>query len=192
MPNLRTRGQRAGITRADVLDAARDLVASSGLPAVTMRAVAQRLDVAPNALYSHVRSKGALLDDLLDDALAGVQAPPDTADPADGLHRLMSSTYEVLLAHAELVPVYLARQGAGGPHAQRLGATMHALLGRAGVRGDAAQEALRVLVVYTIGFAAFTTQAAQPDGQQRLPPVALTANFATGLRWLLDGVLRPA
>jgi AcrR family transcriptional regulator len=186
----RTPGQRAGLTRERVLAAARDLLAERGLEGLTMRALAERLDVAPNALYSHVDGKTALIDAVLDDVLAEVDAPSaDTEDPAAGLHALMASTYDVLLAHADLVPLYLARQGARGPNAIRLGDVMLALLARAGVSGPRAREALRVLIVYTIGFAAFTTRA--PLGPE---PRAdeLHGNFDSGLRWLLAGVVQTA
>lgn len=172
-----------------MLAAARDLLAEAGLPAVTMRALAERLDVAPNALYSHVASKTALVDDLLDDVLAAVQPPPsDVADPAEGLFQLMASTYEVLLAHPDLVPLYLARQGASGPHAERLGTTMRGLLARVGVRGQAAREALRVLIIYTIGFAAFATRPPGVAADAKLTAADLQGNFASGLRWLLAGI----
>lgn len=45
---------------------------------------------------------------------------------------------------------------------------MTTLLGRAGVRDVAAREALRVLIVYTIGFAAFATRPPLEDGADRL------------------------
>jgi AcrR family transcriptional regulator len=149
-----------------------------------MRALAARLGVSPNALYSHVANKDALVDDVLDDVLAEVEVPgPDEADPARGLHVLMVSTYDVLLAHPELVPLYLARQGARGPNARRLGHVMLALLARAEVTGDRAQEALRVLIVYAIGFAAFATRA-EPGASGS----ELERNFHAGLRWLLVGI----
>jgi TetR/AcrR family tetracycline transcriptional repressor len=72
-------------------------LAEHGVEAVTMRSLAQRLDVTPNALYSHVASKTALIDDMLDELPAKVQAPdPQTDDPRIGLQQLMSSTYDVL------------------------------------------------------------------------------------------------
>lgn len=173
-----------------MLIAARELLAEQGLDAVTMRALAERLGVTPNALYSHVASKTALIDEVLDDVLAEVRAPaPDTGDAATGMHALLGSTYEVLLAHPDLVPLYLARRGARGAEAHRLGDSMLALLERAGITGEQAQEALRVLIVYTIGFAAF---AIGPPLELR--PVAgptpeeLAANFERGLRWLLTGI----
>lgn len=190
MARVRTPGQRAGLTRAAVLTAARDLLTEQGMESLTMRALARRLDVAPNALYSHVASKIALVDALLDDTLAEVRPPaPDTDDPAAGLHQLMASTYDALLAHPDLVPLYLARQGARGPNAHRLGDTMTTLLARAGVHGPAAAEALRVLIVYTIGFAAFTTRSAlDSDTDRPLNTAETSGNFTNGLRWLLDGI----
>ncbi len=176
-----------------MLAAARDLLREEGLDAVTMRAVAERLGVTPNALYSHVANKAALIDDVLDDVLAEVQAPdPEHGDAPAGLHALMTSTYEVLLAHPDLVPLYLARQGARGPNAQHLGRVVVALLGRTGVTGPAAQEALRVLIVYAIGFAAFTTRSPLMPAHETGPsPDELARNFGRGLRWLLAGIGAP-
>ncbi len=67
MDSVRGPGQRAGLSQPAVLAAARELLATAGVDGLTMRALARRLDVAPNALYSHVRSKTDLLDALLDD-----------------------------------------------------------------------------------------------------------------------------
>lgn len=185
MRSSRGPGQRAGLSRDRVLDAATDLLAERGT--VTMRAVAQQLGVAPNALYSHVADKTELVDGVLDRVLAQVEAPqPDPAgDPGGALHRLMTSTHDVLLRHPQLVPAFLARQGARGENAQRLGAVMLEHLAAAGITGDAAREALRVLIVYTIGFAAF-------DGAPDERPLArpdLQATFDRGLRWLITGII---
>lgn len=178
-------GQRAGLTKAAVLDAARELLIEGGTDALTMRALARRLSVAPNAIYSHVKDKTELLDALLDDVLAAVKAPdPQSADPADGMVDLMTSTYDVLTAHADLVPLFLARQGARGPNAVQLGVVLDELLARAGVDGAAAADARRVLIVHTIGSAAFAT--ANPDAV--IPTAESHGNFGRSLRWLLAGI----
>jgi TetR/AcrR family tetracycline transcriptional repressor len=188
----RTPGQRAGLTRARVLEAARELHAERGLEALTMRALAERLGVAPNALYSHVENKTALVDELLDDVLTQVEVPSvDTGDPAAALHSLLASTYRVLLAHPDLVPLYLARRGARGPNARQLGAVMLELLERGGRTGLSAREAMRVLIVYAIGFAAFTTDPGiEPEATEAPDLDELHANFESGLRWLLAGIAR--
>ena len=173
-----------------MLAAARELSLERGIDSLTMRALAERLGVAPNALYSHVANKAALVDDLLDDVLAEIDAPSSAAaDAAAGLHGLMASTYDALLRHPELVPLYVARQGARGPNARRLGDVMIALLAGMGVRDEAARQALRVLIVYTIGFAAFTTHPPLGAGEGKpLTRDELLDTFDNGLRWLLAGI----
>ncbi len=171
------------------MDAARGLVQADDLSALTMRSLAERLGVQPNALYSHVASKAALVDEVLDDVLAAVEEPEAT-DPRAALHRLMMSTYDVLLEHPDLVPLYLARQGARGPNARRLGDVMTALLARGGVEGRRSVEALRVLIVHTIGFAAFATHPPlDPDAGGPLTAQELRGNFESGLEWVLAGIL---
>ena len=162
-----------------------------------MRALARRLDVAPNALYSHVDSKTALLDDLLDDLLADVTLPdPEAADPSTAVAQMIESSYVVLTAHPHLVPMFLSRQGARGPNAVRLGVVLDELLRRAGVQEADVAEARRVLIVHAIGSAAFATgPPVEPGGERPMPPVESQLTFARSLQWLLAGITagpRPA
>jgi AcrR family transcriptional regulator len=183
---MRGPGQRAGLTRAAVLAAARSLLAEGGVDALSMRALARRLDVAPNALYSHVQGKTQLLDDLLDDLLAAVEVPaPDVPDPVAGITALMTSAYEVLVAHPDLTALALARQGSRGPNAARLGVVTDALLARAGVPGPTVPLARRVLIVHIIGFAAF---AAGAGDAPVLAAAEMRRGFDRGLGWLLAGM----
>ena len=130
-----------------------------------------------------MRDKDELIDELLDDLLAVVEPPAaDPTDPVAALRALMTDTYDLLLDHPSLVPLYLARQGARGPHAQRLGAIMDNLLERAGVPEAAVDDARRVLIVHTIGFAAFTIRADDDAGRLR-------DNYRRGLEWMLSGML---
>jgi len=179
-----------------VLDAARDLLTQDGLDGLTMRALARRLDVAPNALYSHVPTKTALIDDILDDVLSAVVVPdPDLTDWQDGLRSIMTSTHRLLLEHVELVPLYLVRQGAHGPSAQRLGKAMLALLLRGGVSGTAARDAQRALIVHAIGSAAFTSRRPlEGEGDPGRGPsrAELVRTFERSLSWLLTGIATTA
>ena len=179
-----------------VLAAAQKLLAEDGLEALTMRALARRLEVAPNALYSHVATKMALVDDILDDVLAAVEVPdPDRGDWQAGLRTMMASTHRVLLAHPDLVPLYLARQGARGPNAQRLGEVMLSLLRRGGVTGPSAREAQRALIVHAIGSAAFTARRPLERGQgdaDGQPRAELIRTFERSLSWLLAGIAATA
>jgi hypothetical protein len=101
----------------------------------------------------------------------------------------VASTYDVLLAHPTLVPLYVARHGARGGNAQRLGRVMLGLLDRAGVPPSSAVDARRVLIVYTIGFAALATRPLFDDsGEPRVPAEEMHENFRAGLDWLLTGI----
>ena len=186
-------GERAGLTRERVLDAARAVIAEAGLGGLTMRALAHRLGVSPNAVYSHLDSKSALLDALLDDALAGVREPDHPCSPAHAVQHLMTATFDVLLTQGDLVPLYLARRTAPGPCAEALAEATRKNLIKAGLDDEAARDALGVLVVNAIGFAAFVTQTGGLSGLVTgRSPGAVRANYIQGLHWLLSGILGPA
>jgi TetR/AcrR family transcriptional regulator, tetracycline repressor protein len=183
----RTPGQRAGLTRDAVLAAARAALGEGGVEALSMRRLAGRLGVAPNALYSHVTSRDDLIDALLDDALNEVRAPdPERGDWREGIETMMRRTYGVLVAHPDLVPLYVARRGARGPRAVELGDQMLKMLARGGIEGDRAREAVRTLIIHTIGFAAFGVQ--EPLRESTLTAKAVEQHYVQSLRWLLDGI----
>lgn len=72
------------ISRAQVLDATLDLASEAGLAAVTMRAVATRLEVTPMALYRYVGDKQGLLDGLLERLMAEIAVPAEDGGEGDG------------------------------------------------------------------------------------------------------------
>jgi TetR/AcrR family transcriptional regulator, tetracycline repressor protein len=215
-PRHRSAGQRAGLTRASVLGAARRIADQDGVGRLTMRRLAAELGVMPNALYTYVPDKEALLDALIDDLLGDVDAgDPAGEDWRDGLVRVMDASRRLLLAHPQLVPVFLARPGLG-PNAVRLGEVTFALLRRGGLEGERAVEAFRTLLIYSLGFAAFQAtrlpdapaRAARAEAafaglpEDRFPEMRRLARhlagpvtdrqFHTGLRWLLDGIAAQA
>ena len=97
-----------------------------------------------------------------------------------------------VLTHADLLPTYLARQGARGSNAQRLGELAHAQPRTAGIRDARADQALHVLIIHTIGFAAF---ASHPNLDLRGEPgrsaTAMRRDFTTSLTRLLNGLQQP-
>ena len=169
-------GVRAGISRDDVLGAALALLRSDGLSAVSMRRVAEAVGVAPNALYSHFPDKHALVDALMDEVLGGVDEPT-RGNWRSRIEAILSDTRRVLLAHPDLVPLFLARQTTG-PNAMRLGEAMLAALDRGGIRGPRAVLALQSLLVHTIGASAFEIPRRDdpdPDGRRRRGEAATRA-----------------
>ncbi len=211
---MRTTGQRAGISRDDVIGVALAILRRDGLEAVTMRRVAAEVGVAPNALYSHVPDKSALVDALLDAVLADVTLPVG-GDWRARLEALLADTRRVLLEFPDLVPLFLSRQTVG-PNALGLGERMLADLHEGGVDGEEAVLALQALLVHTIGATAFEIPRLHdpdPAGRRRRGHRATQALdaathphtnalgeemsrypgdrvFERGLGWLLDGLSR--
>ncbi len=207
-------GERAGLDAPVVLAAARRLAEREGVQALSMRRIAEALGVAANALYSHFPDKAALLDALLDDLLGAVDSDPAAPTWREGLSVILRQTRRLLLAHPDLIPLFLSRPGRGA-NAMRLGNAMLERLASAGIEGARAAEALRILLIYTLGFAAHEApRANDPAGQARiresqaafhsaihlgrlqalsnqLAQHADEQTFETGLRWLLDGIAHP-
>ncbi len=212
----RERGERAGISRQDVISAALAIVRADGLDALSMRRVATALGVAPNALYSHVADKAELVDALLDAVLADV-AIPRRGDWRTRIERLLLDSRRVLLGNPDLVPLFLARPN-NGPNALRLGEALLEQCHRGGMVGEEATRALQVLLVYTIGATAFEVprvrdpapetrrrrgvQAVEQLDPRKFPLTTAAAGalashpaedlLRLGIRWLLDGLAADA
>ena len=70
---------RGSLTREEIIHEALALLEEHGPGALSMRRLADRLGVAPNALYTHVRGKADLIDGLIDQVYAGLDLDPDPA-----------------------------------------------------------------------------------------------------------------
>ena len=73
-----SRGRRPTLTVDAIVAAAIEMADQAGLGALSMRALAERLNVGTMSLYTHVPGKAELLDLMLDTVLA------ETARPDDG------------------------------------------------------------------------------------------------------------
>jgi TetR/AcrR family transcriptional regulator, tetracycline repressor protein len=212
MGRSRGPGIRAGLTSEQVLAEAVALVEEHGAEALTMRRLADRLGVAPNALYSHVPDKSTLLDAVLDTLLAEIEVRGlRTMEWRDGLGALMTASRAMLLRHVPLLPHLLTRPMTG-PNASRLGEETLALLERGGVEGETAVRGLRALLAYTFGSvvmdapryrdpdpaarqaagrAAFASRSHLPTVSRLAEPLSRPPSeevFQAGLRWLIEGI----
>jgi TetR/AcrR family transcriptional regulator, tetracycline repressor protein len=141
-----------------------------------MRRLAADLGVTPNTLYSHVAGKSALLDLLMDEVAGEVNAPdPDEVEWREGLRALFASTRRTVAAAPALAPLFLSR-APRGPHALRLGEVTLELLARGDVKGPAAVRALRSLLVYSFGYAAFAAARAEDPGARAWAERAFAAD----------------
>lgn len=90
---------RALLNRERVLRTAVALADEVGLEAVSMRRLAQQLDVVPMALYKHVADKDALLDGMVDAVLAEVEPPGAVLEWKDAVRGRILAVRRVVLRH---------------------------------------------------------------------------------------------
>jgi AcrR family transcriptional regulator len=84
-----SRGRRRAVLRERVLDAAREILLTEGVEALTMRRLGERLDYTASALYRHFRDKDALLQALVEaDYRAFAEAGRALGQIADPVERL--------------------------------------------------------------------------------------------------------
>ncbi|MGW0122116.1 TetR/AcrR family transcriptional regulator [Streptomyces sp. NPDC003327] len=157
MAEGRARGQRAGLTRQAVLEAALRLVDQEGLKALSMRRLGVELGVEAMTLYHHVPNKVALLDGVIERVVA--EAAPTEFGPATWREDLSAYAHGLsaaLAAHPNTVPLLLS-QPAMTP---RLLRTLEAVVGMLHEAGFSLPRALDVaysLTSLVVGHAAART-----------------------------------
>jgi AcrR family transcriptional regulator len=172
-------GRPARIGRTAILDAALELADQDGLDAVTMHAVARRLNVTTMALYRHMDGKDALLDGLVERLLTAFPAQPASQPGEQWLTALASGIREVARRHPAVFPLLLTRP-AVTPAALRVRNAVTAALQDAGLTEIAAKRAERLLSTAVLGFAA-----SEAAGRFRQHDQAvIDEDFAELLRWL--------
>jgi TetR/AcrR family transcriptional regulator, tetracycline repressor protein len=156
---------RGSLTREQIIKEALALLEEHGPGALSMRRLADRLGVAPNALYTHVRGKADLIDGLIDQVYAGLTLSPDaSSDWAQQLTTLSQEIRTYLLAHPAVVPYALQQPGLG-PHSLRLGEAIYNVLRPAGFSDQAVVGTVYALVTYILGFVALEIPRAGTDPQ---------------------------
>jgi AcrR family transcriptional regulator len=155
MSSHRKRRPRGSLSPELILDAA-EAVAEHGFDALSMRAVAGRLDAVPMALYNHFADKDELVDALLDRVLQRFTPPSLTGDWIADLRAFARAHRQLLVAHPWAVAP-LFSQPNPGLGAVRIGELALAILQRGGLAGDRAVAAFSGMIALNYGWSSFTT-----------------------------------
>jgi AcrR family transcriptional regulator len=156
---------RGSLTREEIIKEALALLEQQGPGALSMRRLADRLGVAPNALYYRVRGKADLIDGLIDQVYADLDLEPDpSGDWTQQLTTLSQAIRAHLLAHPAVVPYALQQPGLG-PHGLRLGEAIYRVLRPAGFPDQAMVGTVYALLTYILGFVALEVPRAGTDPQ---------------------------
>src|SRR5262245_53859425 len=95
-------------TEREILAATRQLFATKGEHAVTMRAVAKRVGITATAIYRHYRDKDALLEEMAREgfntlAERCLRVRQATSDPVVQLRRMLAACIQFSLEQPEVV-----------------------------------------------------------------------------------------
>lgn len=107
------RAARSGLTVSAIVKAAVELADREGMEAVSMRRLAEILDVGTMSLYTHVPGKAELIDLMFDSVMAGMYA--DIGEPKRqdgyraGIQFIAQRNRELFQAHPWLLELRLSR-----------------------------------------------------------------------------------
>ncbi|MFI1177591.1 TetR/AcrR family transcriptional regulator C-terminal domain-containing protein [Streptomyces melanogenes] len=168
----RGRGERAGLSRQQILDAALALVDRDGLKSLTMRSLGEELGVEAMTLYHYVPNKDALLDGLVEQVLtAATPAMDDSADWRTALHAYATTLRAGLLRHPAVLPLLTSRPATTPATLDDIEALLR-LLTVGGFPLGRALHALNSVAVFVIGHATAEAQ------------IVVAAEEAGGADWL--------
>lgn len=142
---------RPRLTAERVLTGALALADEIGIADLTIRRLAQALDVKPMTIYHHVRNKEAIIDGMIDRVFAEIGDPGPELDWKVAMRRRCSSA-RVVLARHPWAAAYMESRTSPGP------ATLshhNAVLGclRRGMSIEMTAHAYATLDAYVYGFA---------------------------------------
>jgi AcrR family transcriptional regulator len=154
------RGPRPQLDRELIVAAALRIVDAEGVPALSLRRLADDLGVTPMSLYWHVADKAELLELIGHAVLAEVELPERAGEWKAELHDVHRAMLTTFIRHRNSTEILVgrARFGAGGLAAfERI---LAILLG-AGFTAESAFDAYQSLYLFTLGF--MTTANRSPE-----------------------------
>ena len=143
---------RARLSRQRVLDAAVSHADAGGLEALSMRTLAEMLDVAPMALYRHVANKDDLIDGMVDVVFSEIGVPSGGGDWQTAMRQRAVAVRDALSRHRWAIGLMESRRSPG-PANLRHHDSVIGRLRAAGFSIEMAAHAYSLLDGYIYGFA---------------------------------------
>jgi AcrR family transcriptional regulator len=164
------RGPRRALTEDEILDAALGLLDEGGRDAASVRGIAARVGVAPNAVYTYFPDKAAVIKALVERLLGEVDHDvfADRSRPwRDRVEALALDLRAHLSDHPGAVSLMIGGP-MDGPHALALNEHLLDVLADAGLDRTEAARASYLLIVYVFGSIALEVADVHQAGA--LPP----------------------
>jgi TetR/AcrR family tetracycline transcriptional repressor len=166
----RRRGPRRALTEDEILDAALSLLDHGGPDAASVRGIAARVGVAPNAVYTYFPDKAAVVKALVQRLLGEVDHDVFADRERPWRERVEALAMELrarLSAHPGAVSLMIGGP-MEGPEALALNERLLQLLADAGLDSTEAARASYLLIVYVFGSIALEVADVHQAGP--LPP----------------------
>jgi len=144
--------KRTPLSRDRVLRTAIGLADAQGNSALTMRSLAQELDVKPMALYHHFANKEEILDGIIDTVFGEIDLPPTDVDWRSAIRHRALSARRVLSHHDWAIPLMESRSSPG-PATLRQHDAVIGTFRRAGFSIEMTAHAYSLIDSYVYGFA---------------------------------------
>ena len=161
---------RTRLTRDRVLQQAVAIADADGLGALTIRALASRLDVKPMAIYHHVANKEEILDGIVDFVFSEIELPEPDDDWQTGMRRRARSARTVMGRHTWAIALMETRTSPGPATLRHHDAVIGAIRG-AGFSIPMTAHAFALLDAFIYGFA--LQEATLPmDGPEEVAEIA--------------------
>ena len=185
------------LSKEIIVDAAMAIVDESGMPAMTTRAIAKRLDVGQASLYNHISNRDELLDLLNARVLAGVDLSAlDHPDWTEAVYRGTLAFLAALQRHPNMMGVLATRPARTDPSLTYY-ERMHERLRGAGLSAQDSARFLFAIDDYCIGAALNTEVDVEINNREDKFPLVTEAMEAgrptdhheATLRLLLNGLI---
>ena len=108
-----TASERLPLSRERVLSCAVELADESGLAALTIRTLAQRMGTKPMSLYYYVANKEEILDGIVDMVFSEIELPSTAGDWREEMHRRAHAMRSALKRHPWAVGLVESRSSPG-------------------------------------------------------------------------------
>jgi AcrR family transcriptional regulator len=143
---------RSRLSRERVLSAAVAHADAGGLEALSMRTLAEMLDVAPMALYRHVANKDDLIDAMVDVVFSEIGVPSGGGDWQSAMRQRAIAVRDALARHRWAIGLMESRRSPGPANLRHHDAVIGRLRA-AGFSIEMAAHAYSLLDAYIYGFA---------------------------------------
>jgi len=173
-PSKRRPGPRRALTEDEILDATLQLLDEGGATGASVRGIAAKVGVAPNAVYTYFPDKAAVIRALVERLFSEIDHSvfADRAQPwRQRLETLAIELRTRLAAHPGAVALMIG-QPRTGPHALALSERLLELFADAGLTPTDAARASHLLFSYVVSSVALDTDLNQPGSPSTAERIA--------------------